>query len=312
MAVLLLFLAIVFIITFTNFIYKRFINTYFRKDDIMIYDYFMKNCLKVVSSNNFMNYGLWDDENNTLEKANINLCEFVFSKINQGSEAEEKRRRRSKRRILDVGCGYGCQDILFRNKLVDKKTRTSPKTKIYAIDISEKQIEHAIDTQKKNNISTKQLSYRVGNALTIKDQFNHKFDTILSLESAFHYSDRPLFFNNVHSLLKDDGVFVITDIILNDNKPSILSSIFINFAIDFFNIPESNLIRLDRWKKTITDSGLEFIEIHNITEQTFDPYYSYFFENYYKNSPLLAAICRNAMNYIQPFSYVVAVCKKIN
>lgn len=306
-ALFVLVLLILIIIT-TYYSYQNFINTHFRKDGAMIYDYFMNHCLKAVSNNNFMNYGLWDDENNTLEKANINLCEFVYSKI------PAKHTTHTKRRILDVGCGYGCQDILWTNKIKDENGNGNDdiniNTKIYAIDISEKQIKHAIALQKENNISNKRLSYSVGNALTVKDQFKYKFDAILSLESAFHYNKRPLFFRNVHDLLKDDGVFVITDIILNNNDPSIVGSIFMKFAIDFFNIPQENLVRLDGWKKSVKDSGLEFIEMYDITEKTFDPYYRYFFNTYYKNTPILSTICRNVMGYVQPFSYVVAVCKK--
>ena len=322
----------------------------------------MKYFLKVVSPNDYMNYGLWDNENNTLEKANINLCRFVFSKSNiasvrgealalphpvnpegtnaagtnevandngvandnevandngvasvegtiaNGTQSKTDKNTltvRNKHRILDVGCGYGCQDI-FWIKNIDN----SYDAKIYAIDISEKQIEHAIKVQNENHISNKRLSYNVGNALTIRDQFKFKFDTILSLESAFHYSDRPLFFNNVYHLLKDDGIFVITDIILNDNSPSMMSRIFMKLAVDFFNIPDKNLIRLDDWKQSLTDNGLECIELHDITDKTFNPYYTYFFSHYFKNSQLLAMISTLYMNYIQPFTYVVAVCKK--
>lgn len=294
------------ILTLFYYKYKEFINVNFRKDDVMIYEYFMKHFLKVVSPNDYMNYGLWDNDNNTLEKANINLCQFVFSKMNLIADSVSDNKKTctisNKNRILDVGCGYGCQDLFFVKKIDDAK--------IYAIDISEKQIEHAIKVQNENNISNKRLSYSVGNALTIRDQFKFKFDTIISLESAFHYSDRPLFFNNVHHLLKDDGVFVITDIMLNDNPPSIMSTIFMKLAIDFFNIPERNLIRLDDWKQSITDNGLECIELHNITDKTFNPYYTYFFSHYFKNSQLLATISTLYMNYIQPFTYVVAVCKK--
>jgi len=301
MAVITVLLFFSSLIVFVYYTYKCFINTHFRKDGMMVYDYFMKHFLKGVSNNdfNFMNYGLWDDENNTLEKANLNLCDFVYSKIKNRSTSSHHERK-----ILDVGCGYGFQDIVWSKKMDDMNT------KIYAIDISEKQIEYAKAAQKENNISNKQLSYMVGDAMNIHDQFKRKFDTIISLESAFHYRDRPMFFNNVQRLLKDDGVFVITDIILKDNAPSILSAIFMSFAIDFFNIPETNLVRLDEWEKSIKDNGLECIEIHNITEKTFDPYYRYTFNQYCKNAPLFANMCRNVFAYVQPFKYVVAVCKK--
>jgi hypothetical protein len=47
--------------------YNYFLNTFFRNGDTIVYDYLIK-CIQCVSENNyFMNYGLWDENNNTLK-----------------------------------------------------------------------------------------------------------------------------------------------------------------------------------------------------------------------------------------------------
>ena len=100
-----LFLTLIFI--FYNIIIKK----YFRKqnDDGISYD-FLKGLINIVSEDNhFMNYGLWTNDVKTLIEANKNLVNFIFNK----SELENKKNIQ----ILDVGCGYGEQDIEWYNKL---------------------------------------------------------------------------------------------------------------------------------------------------------------------------------------------------
>jgi cyclopropane fatty-acyl-phospholipid synthase-like methyltransferase len=280
--------------------YNYFLNTYFREGDSIIYDYLI-DCIHCVSKNNyFMNYGLWDKNNNTLKKANQNLCNFIFEKANLNSI--------DKFSILDVGCGYGKQDFLLHSKL-------SQSSKIIGLDLSKKQVEFANKFRKKKNINKKQLVFLEGDAHFLMDYFtsNCKFNRIFSIESAFHYKDRSLFFNNVRNLLKKDGLFVISDIILKDDfEPSFINNFFINIASDFLCIPEQNLIKLNKWKNQFQNSYLEIVELHDITDKTFVPYYEFFFENYIRNKKLpnfMADILIYIFNNIQPFSYVVAVCK---
>ena len=56
----------------------------------------------------YMNFGYWGGRENkeTLTEANKTLCEHMISKI----EIKDTDK------ILDVGCGYGDQDILINNK----------------------------------------------------------------------------------------------------------------------------------------------------------------------------------------------------
>ena len=116
--------------------YNHFLHTHFRKGDEIIYDYLIR-CIQSVSKNNFfMNYGLWDNNNNTLRKANKNLCSFIFEKAQLKSS--------NTYHILDVGCGYGKQDFLLHNIL-------SSSSKIVALDLSNKQVNLANKCRKRKN-----------------------------------------------------------------------------------------------------------------------------------------------------------------
>jgi len=300
-SIYLLLLIIVSIIILLQNYYYKIINKYFRNiNNTIIYDYYLKNCIQVISKKNYyMNYGLWDDKNITLYKANKKLCDFIYEK--------GKINNHDKFTILDVGCGYGVQDILWSKRI-------SKSSEITAVDISKKQIKYANKKIKNNFKIKKKIQYIECDAHNLLDKFDTcKFNRVISLESAFHYSDRSIFFKNVSNLLTNDGVFIISDIILKTNNNSTIKNIFIKLASDFLCIPEKNLITLDKWKNDIMKNDLSIVELYNITDKTFNSYYDYFFKNYIKKKklpPIFYTILYNIFNNVQPFDYVVAVCKK--
>lgn len=289
--ILMCFLLVMYII---YSIYSMIINYFFRKtNDVISYNVLLKNYIQNVSKNNyFMNYGLWDDKINDLAEANKNLIDFVFKKIDLTDKPNLD--------ILDVGCGYGEQDIELLKRL-DKSC------KITAVDISEEQIYYAM---KKNS----DVDFDICDATYIDLKYKNKlFDRIISLESAFHYLKRDLFFKNVNKLLKDNGKFIITDIMLNNLYPeSIINKIFVYFFSQVLCIPEQNLITSNEWDNQLS-SELNVEESIDITEQTFNPYYRHFMTNYFKNNNcpdwignlLSTFFCSN-----QPFVYKVVVCTK--
>ena len=270
-------------------------NSNFRKTTIC-YDYLITFIQYVSPDNYYMNYGLWNTAN-TMELANINLCSFIFNiaKLSKNHT------------ILDIGCGYGSQDFLL-DSLVTTSTIT-------AVDLSTKQVDFANEKAKK--ISTiNNITFTQADAHTLTSKFQTKFDRIFSIESAFHYNDRPLFFNQVQQLLSNDGIFVISDIMLHDNYVETYSSnFFLKLASDFMCIPTHNFIKYSVWKKQV-EENLEIVQIYDISADVFNPYYSYFLKIYIKQKRLPEWVANILIWYahtVQPFSYIVASCKnKLN
>lgn len=260
--------------------YSFIINHYLTKNNQISYHYLSKLIRQVSKDNYFMNYGLWN-EGDDLMKANQNLIQFIFDKTDLLNKKNKK--------ILDIGCGYGVQDYEW-SKLLDKSCT------LIAIDISEEQIKHAI----KHN-QTKTI-FEVGDALQI-DKMNQKYNVIISLESAFHYSDRPLFFKKVKQCLK--GRFVISDIMLSNSvDSSYATTLFIKLFSDFLHIPKQNLITEEEWTRQLSKE-FTIIESHDITDKTFNPYYTHFMNTYFGYfSPFFINIFCN----IQPFMYKVVIC----
>ncbi len=280
-------------IFFLIMIYIIIINKFFRKCNKISYS-FLKKCIDIVSiDNNYMNYGIWYNNTSTLKDANKNLIELVFKKT--------KLKNKKNKKILDIGCGYGEQDLFFEKHI--HKT-----CNIKAIDISEEQIHYA------NTHYYSSVNFEVCDATYILDKYKYnKFDIILSIESAFHYPNRYYFFKDVNTLLSPKGKFVITDIMLkNDYNKSIITQSFLYFASDIFNIPNKNLIKESEWNQQLSYL-FNVKEIMDITDQTFVPYYKHFVQEYVKKRNINKYI-GNMILYIlcnhNPFSYKVAVCYK--
>jgi cyclopropane fatty-acyl-phospholipid synthase-like methyltransferase len=229
------------------------------------YLYLSTKWIQPVSANNrYMNYGFWPDP---LLTANQKLVDMVLEASGQAAKENN--------RVLDVGCGYGEQDHYLIQKL-------AAGSHITAIDIN------PLSVVPHPNITFKKMD-----ALGIR-QLQTQFDTVFCIESAFHYEDRPTFFKRVAAVLADDGVFAITDILLERMTPSGW------FLKRLLKIPDANLVSVEAWKASMHDAGLEVVHHQDITQNTFAPYYRH----------LLTWPHALLMTTAQPFSYHLVVCRK--
>tara|TARA_A100001015_G_C15038820_1_gene738140 strand:- start:27 stop:956 length:930 start_codon:yes stop_codon:yes gene_type:complete len=259
----------------------------------------LSEILKDVRGNNknYMNYGYWVDDTDTLQNANEKLCDLVFKR---GDLLNTKN-------ILDVGCGYGEQDIQWCNKT---------KAKLTSIDIDEDIIDKA-KTNIKNNGLSDRINVLQGNACEL--QFSDEtFERVTSVESAFHYLPRINFLKEAFRVLKKNGKFVIADILLSDNNNiSYLNKLYQNAFSNIFNIPNDNLITKETFKTQLEDIGFKNVDILDITSNTFAPYYRHFFKNIETKGTLNCIIIKfldffinKLCNGTECFSYVVVTCDK--
>ena len=282
------------------YVYKSIIGTWFTKDAHVSYDFFMNHGIQIVSKDNFfMNYGYWNSSNETLLDANQALIHLILEKSGLQETTHQS--------VLDVGCGYGEQEFAWSRKV-------DPSTRITAIDISETQIQAAKRKCAELGLS-KRITFEVGDAMKLESQFKDvSFNTVLSVESAFHYADRNQFFRSVNGLLDTSGTFVICDIVLQEDfKAGLFNSLFLRVFSDFLHIPKANLLKPSEWDQSIQRAGFAIVECLDITDKTFYPYYQYFFNTYMKERGIpgiLGSILFSLFTNVQPFSYRLAVCKK--
>lgn len=103
--------------------------------------------------------------------------------------------------VLDVGCGYGAQAVLFR--------KLHPNTKYTGVNISSVQIEAG----KKFTKSLPNVELKVADATDLSQFSDASFTNVYALECAFHFNTRLDFLKEAARVLNDGGAYAATDCI---------------------------------------------------------------------------------------------------
>lgn len=148
---------------------------------------------KLNNEHTMLHYPYFKNENDTFSQAQQNLTDYCISLL---TTLENKK-------ILEIGCGNGIQAIYISENY-------KPLT-IIGIDLNNSNIE--IANNEKNQTKLKNISFLVDDAQNLKNIPSNSIDTILNIESAFHYPDKQAFLKEVHRVLKPGGEFLIADIL---------------------------------------------------------------------------------------------------
>lgn len=254
----------------------------------------LKDVLKCVKDNDkdYMNFGYWETDKITLAEANKRLSDLTINQL-----------KNKKGKTLDVGCGYGEQDIYWAKKY---------KMDITAIDISKKQINDAKEKVKIENLKRVKFITASATELPFSDK---SYDNIVCLESAFHYKPRTEFFKESYRVLKEDSEMVIADLSIRKNMYGIQPSIIIAFFKKLLSVPDDNLITTMEYVKQLEREGYS-VETQDITEQTFKPYFKHFFKNLKMPNTIFRVVFNGVGYFIMnslhdfPFEYTIYKCKK--
>lgn len=111
--------------------------------------------------------------------------------------------------VLEVGCGYGNHYQIWNSEL---STNTS--LRLTAIDINS----DAVDKLNQPAVSILYPFVKEVRLCSAAKMPEEQFDAIMSVESAFHYPDRSVFFKDCYQRLRENGRLVITDIICDEKK----------------------------------------------------------------------------------------------
>lgn len=310
---------ITFLIIGAMFFY-RFYNLFLRDFMARIYnEYFSWLINNIEAGSEDLKFGLWSESENdseSIKAANEQLVRFICD----NAITEEKQTFK----ILDVGCGKGATTILVKKEL----ERRNIDCEILAVDPKRTNIEHAL-----NNHFHKNVEFLHVNPESLCSNALGKFDLIFSLDSAHSFSNRPIFFRKVSSLLEPTGVFITTDFVFDAVKynkiftkykthsafnlcDNILANMLRKSCELTFKIPECNMVNQDVWEKQL-DQLFITKNTENISNKSFVPYYNYVIGKnakklHGKHTQHFAANILDLICDYQPFECVLGVFQAKN
>lgn len=153
---------------------------------------------KLNNEHTMLHYPYFKNETDSFSQAQKNLTDYCISLLNTIENKE----------VLEIGCGNGMQAIYI--------SANYKPLKIIGIDLNNSNIE--IANNEKNEAAVTNIHFHVDDAQSLKSIPSASIDTILNIESAFHYPDKKAFLKEVHRVLKPGGQFLIADILSTRKK----------------------------------------------------------------------------------------------
>jgi SAM-dependent methyltransferase len=210
----------------------------------------------------YLNLGYWRDAQD-LDAASDALAMLVGERA--GMKPGE--------RVLDVGFGFGDQDILW--------ARTLKPAHIVGLNITASQV--AVARQRVAELGLEdRIDLRHGSATDMPLEAN-SVDKVVALECAFHFHTREQFFREAWRVLRPGGRLVTADIIpmpatsaLADRLKQLLSW---GLVAGKFAIPPENAYTRPTYHSKLAITGFGEIHIESIREQVYAPLHRFLTEH---------------------------------
>ncbi|MCX6328623.1 MAG: methyltransferase domain-containing protein [Bacteroidia bacterium] len=145
-----------------------------------------------------LHYPFYVQESDSFIQAQKNLTDYCISKLKSIKNKE----------ILEIGCGNGIQALYINADY-------SP-LRITGIDINKANIEIANSERVHANVDN--VEFLLGDAQNLMQIPSDSIDVVLSIESAFHFPDKPAFLRECCRVLKPGGQCLIADILSTRKK----------------------------------------------------------------------------------------------
>lgn len=209
----------------------------------------------------YLNLGWWDhgpikDWNKDDELEMKENCDELVRKVANLADIDDDDQ------ILDVGFGFGEQDILLADEFEFQS--------LVGINITYPQVKTARDRARNNGFDN--MNFLKGDAVKLPFKDN-SFDKILAIESPFHFRTRDQFFDEAHRVLRSEGTLVTADIIYKypPGDGPLEKRIFEAIHDWYWQVPEENHSTPSMYKTELENHGFRNVDVNDVTDNVIVP-----------------------------------------
>ncbi|MGB5834254.1 MAG: methyltransferase domain-containing protein [Thiohalocapsa sp.] len=210
----------------------------------------------------YLNLGYWRDATD-LDEASDALAMLV------GEHAQ----MRPGDTVLDVGFGFGDQDILWARRLKPER--------IIGLNITDSQVSVARHRVADLGLD-RQIDLRHGSATNMRLE-SQSVDKVVALECAFHFRTRERFLREAWRVLRPGGRLVLADIIpmpsISGFQERLKQRISWGLVAGKFAIPPENAYTGPTYHSKLAMAGFEQIRIRSIRDHVYAPLHQFLIEH---------------------------------
>ncbi|MBK5967685.1 MULTISPECIES: SAM-dependent methyltransferase [Thiorhodovibrio] len=247
-----------------------------RKDVRSVYDLLLDQ--SPTERARYLNLGYWAQAH-ALDDACDDLVRLVGERARLSAEDQ----------LLDVGFGFGDQDLLWWREFGPKR--------IKGLNITASQVAVARARIAEQELS-QQIDLRLGSA-TAMPVAAASVDVVVALECAFHFQTRERFFAEAFRVLRPGGRLVLADIIplplASGGRERWLQRATWALVAGKFSIPKGNAYPIAPYHDKLAAAGFGQIEVESIRDQVYQPLHAHLRaqpEILSRFHPLLAMVVR--------------------
>jgi erythromycin 3''-O-methyltransferase len=201
----------------------------------------------------YLNFGLWEDGVEDYVAAAENLVARLGKLAGLGPGS----------RLLDVGCGFGTQDVYLE--------RAFGPLEIDGLDVTWSHVERARRRAEEEGVADR-VRFHHGSATRLPFA-DESFSHIIGIEGPVHFHTRRDFFDEALRVLRPGGVLALADYTLARRPRNIAERGVFWVARSLWRVPSANVCTTDEYREQVIAAGFGDVRVEGVGALTFPGYY---------------------------------------